>query len=427
MTTDLHKLFPVTLTILYIAVLHYGKGCLVDYCAGIYSERLDEGGIIIGMNAPYCQVITDYIQCLSETNRTCRGNLKYHTLQTLLHRQRKEFSCNLFPESMEPSNYIPTACTFPIDTAPHTMQRYCALFGSRHLRTFNGRFETCIRSGTYPLVNNKHLLIQITHSFLPRGTNAVTKVTIIVKENKRCTTRKQYEAGSEDVWLPRSFTDGTIYGGDKNRKAVEIKSSNETHVEILLRHVATKIYIRQHGAYLSVALRIPERIVEEQSDDEFDICTSGCSSGESVKLEEALANPLAFTRCHGIRMKTPLKNALERCSRANVTDAFFDACMFDQLTTDDEMLVLQAADAQHDITDLYFPYVKHYFTGRQNLTLYDSKAGYRWNQCLIEPNRKSLGTRISEQIAGSAAHPEGCFLGRLLTAVLVFMVITLLS
>lgn len=34
-----------------------GNGCMVEYCADIYSERLDEGGIFIGMNAPYCQVI----------------------------------------------------------------------------------------------------------------------------------------------------------------------------------------------------------------------------------------------------------------------------------------------------------------------------------------------------------------------------------
>uniref|UniRef100_A0A0R3S4P5 RGM domain family member B n=1 Tax=Elaeophora elaphi TaxID=1147741 RepID=A0A0R3S4P5_9BILA len=368
---------------------------MVDYCADIYSERLDEGGIFIGMNAPYCQIITDYIYCLSETNRTCRGNLKYHTLQTLLHRQHREFSCNSFPETMKPSNYVPIRCAFPVDSPSHAMQRYCALFGSRHLRTLNGHFETCALSGAYPLINNKHLLIQITHSFLKSGTTAISKVTVIVKENERCTSRKQYEVGPEDEQLPNSFTDGSVFVGNSGRKAVEIKSSNKTYVEIILRYIATTIYIRRHGTYLSVALRIPERIVQEQTDNEFDICTSGCSWSDTVKLEEALANPISFTRCHGVRMKIPLKIATDRCSRANVTDAFFDACVFDFLINGDEMYVAQIADAQSDIIDLYSPYIRHYFTGRQNLTLYDSKAGYKWKQCIRESSDSS------EQVSGS--------------------------
>ncbi|VIO97233.1 Uncharacterized protein BM_BM7059 [Brugia malayi] len=397
MNTDFHKLLSFIIAILQTAIFRYGNSCMVDYCADIYSERLDEGGILIGMNAPYCQIITDYIYCLSETNRTCRGNLKYHTLQTLLHRQRREFSCNSFPEAMKPSNYVPIGCAFPTDSAPHVIQRYCGLFGSRHLRTLNGHFETCARNGAYPLINNKHLLIQITHSFVASGTTAVSKVTVIIKENNRCTTRKQYEAGSDDEQLPNSFTDGSRFVGNSGRKAVEIKSNtNQTHVEIILRYLATIIYIRRHGIYLSVALRIPERIVQEQTDNEFDICTSGCSRSETVKIEEALANPISFTRCHGVRIKIPLKIAIERCKHANVTDAFFDACVFDFLISGDEMFIAQIIDAQDDIIDLFSPYMHHYFTGRQNLTLYDSKAGYKWKQCI-----RQSSVIHSEQISGS--------------------------
>ncbi|VDO70370.1 unnamed protein product, partial [Onchocerca flexuosa] len=123
----------------------------------------------------------------------------------------------------------------------------------------------------------------------------------IVKKNERCTSRKQYEAGSEDEQLPNSFTDGSIFVGNTGRKTVEIKAVNQTSVEIMLRYIATKISIRRHGAYLSVALRIPERIVQ-----------ACCSRGEVVKLEEALANPISFTRCHGVRMKIPLKLAIGR-------------------------------------------------------------------------------------------------------------------
>ncbi|VBB32444.1 unnamed protein product, partial [Acanthocheilonema viteae] len=364
-------------------------------------------------------IITDYIYCLIETNRTCRGNLKYHTLQTLLHRQRREFSCSSFPETMKPSNYVPIGCAFPIDTAPNAMQRYCALFGSRHLRTLNGHFVTCAHSGAYPLINNKHLLIQITHSFLGSATTAISKITVIVKENERCTSRKQYEVGSEDEELPNSFTDGSIFVGNSGRKAVEIKLLNRTYVEIMLRYIATTIYIRRHGAYLSVALRIPERIVQEQTDNEFDICTSGCSRSDMVKLEEALANPISFTRCHGVHVKIPLKIAIERCSRANITDAFFDACVFDFLISGDEMFIAQIADAQYDIINLYSPYIRHYFTGRQNLTLYDSKAGYKWKQCTRESS-----LNLEEQISGSTNLQQQCNINGLVTLLLFFIIFT---
>ncbi|EFO15281.2 hypothetical protein LOAG_13231 [Loa loa] len=420
MNTDFHKLQSIILAILHIVIFHYVSCCMVDYCADMYSERLDEGGILIGMNAPYCQIITDYIYCLSETNRTCRGNLKYHTLQTLLHRQRREFSCNSFPETMKPSNYVPIGCAFPTDTAPHTMQRYCGLFGSRHLRTLNGHFVTCARTGAYPLINNKHLLIQITHSFLGSGTTAISKVTVIIKKNERCTTRKQYEAGSEDEQLPNTFTDGSIFVGNSGRKAVEIKSLSQNHIEITVRYIATTIFIRRHGAYLSVALRIPERFIQEQTDNEFDICTSGCSRSETIKLEEALANPLSFTRCYGVRMKIPLKIAIERCKHVNVTDAFFDACIFDFLISGDEMFVAQIANAQYDIIDLYSPYIRHYFTGRQNLTLYDSKAGYKWKHCI--PESSSFN---SEQISGSNNLSQQRYnINEFVIFMLIFMIIT---
>lgn len=40
------------------------------------------------------------------------------------------------------------------------------------------------------------------------------------------------------------------------------------------------------------------------------MCSAGCSRGEVVKLQEALANPFAFVRCYGAHVKTPLKIAI---------------------------------------------------------------------------------------------------------------------
>lgn len=63
-----------------------------------------------------------------------------------------------------------------IANATNIATRYCSLFGSRHLRTFDGRFQTCANEGAYPVVDNQYLLIQITHSNLASAENAITKV-----------------------------------------------------------------------------------------------------------------------------------------------------------------------------------------------------------------------------------------------------------
>lgn len=109
---------------------------------------------------------------------------------------------------------------------------------------------------------------------------------------------------------------------------------------------------------------------------------------------------ISFFNFNAIIKIFQIKFIVERCNRVNVTDAFFDACVFDFLISNDEMFVAQIAAAQYDIIDLYAPYIRHYFTGRKNLTLYDSKAGYRWKQCIRELSGNS------GQISGSTTQQQ---------------------
>lgn len=81
------------------------------------------------------------------------------------------------------------------------------------------------------------------------------------------------------------------------------------------------------------------------------------------------------------------------------------------------MFVTQITDAQDDIIDLYSPYIRHYFTGRQNLTLYDTKAGYRWKQCIPE----SKSSNDPEQISGSINLQELCNMNAFVISIVIFM------
>lgn len=85
---------------------------------------------------------------------------------------------------------------------------------------------------------------------------------MIVKATRHCTSQKQYEAGTEDAELAVSFVDGTMFSGDRSQRTVEIRPHNGSHVEIALQHIATMVYVRRQGPFLSVAIRIPETLLK---------------------------------------------------------------------------------------------------------------------------------------------------------------------
>lgn len=153
----------------------------------MYSRRIDDEPIMIGRNPSYCTLMRNYMQCMNETSKRCRGNLKFHTLSTLLKRQFKEFDCERFMWPYEGDNddndstngrsvgpavtttSPPPRCFFLFDNHRgrfdnHRGLRYCALFGDPHLRTFNGEFQTCRAEGAWPLVENGYFLVQVTNA-----------------------------------------------------------------------------------------------------------------------------------------------------------------------------------------------------------------------------------------------------------------------
>jgi len=53
----------------------------------------------------------------------------------------------------------------------------CVVYGDPHIRAFSGHFQTCRVLGTWPLVDNDFLTVQITNSHMGWGNGtAVTKV-----------------------------------------------------------------------------------------------------------------------------------------------------------------------------------------------------------------------------------------------------------
>jgi len=67
----------------------------------------------------------------------------------------------------------------------------CVVYGDPHVRRFDGQFQTCRVLGTWPLVDNEFLTVQITNARMGWGNGtAVSKVKVI------CPARTQIEKSS---------------------------------------------------------------------------------------------------------------------------------------------------------------------------------------------------------------------------------------
>lgn len=164
--------------ILHLICYQAMADCLVDHCAMEFTRKLRSENVLMGSNLRYCVLIRTYENCLKDTSRGCRGNLKYHTLRTVVATQQKTLNCTGILEGKDITGYIlsgespaTSRCLFPYrqPTGRGVGQRLCTLFGDPHLRTFDGQFETCKTAGAWPIVDNSYIGIQVTNDPVPEG------------------------------------------------------------------------------------------------------------------------------------------------------------------------------------------------------------------------------------------------------------------
>jgi hypothetical protein len=227
---------------------------------------------------------------------------------------------------------------------------HCGMFGDPHLKTYYDVRQTCIVDGAWTLVDNDFLTVQVTNKMVQdtgiTTATATTKISIVFKQRKRsCIQQKIYEATSE--YLPTLFKDGTHTTGTRCKTHIRKKRG-----EVVLRDCRsnTTILIRRIGKYLTFNILSPFEIVKKSSG----LCTTGCPATELVDyrtvLQDRISNQVHATNNQDGTVDTAY--AMSKCASQNLTDFWYDSCMFDLLTTGDRQFTRAARVSMIDAINM---------------------------------------------------------------------------
>lgn len=191
------------------------------------------------------------------------------------------------------------------------------------------------------------------------------QLTIIFKNFQECVDQKVYQAEMDE--LPAAFVDGSKNGGDKhgaNSLKITEKVSGQ-HVEIQAKYIGTTIVVRQVGRYLTFAVRMPEEVVnavEDWDSQGLYLCLRGCPLNQQIDFQAFHTNTegtgarrLAAASPAPTAPETfPYETAVAKCKeKLPVEDLYYQACVFDLLTTGDVNFTLAAYYALEDVKMLH--------------------------------------------------------------------------
>jgi len=191
------------------------------------------------------------------------------------------------------------------------------------------------------------------------------QLTIIFKNFQECVDQKVYQAEMDE--LPAAFADGSKNGGDKhgaNSLKITEKVSGQ-HVEIQAKYIGTTIVVRQVGRYLTFAVRMPEEVVnavEDRDSQGLYLCLRGCPLNQQIDFQAFRANaegpgphrPEAASPAPAAPDTFPYETAVAKCKeKLPVEDLYYQACVFDLLTTGDVNFTLAAYYALEDVKMLH--------------------------------------------------------------------------
>lgn len=355
------------------------NGCDLDSCwnkflnAQSQTEKMESDDV--------CIPLRTYYICLISNKKGCKGNIKYHSMFNGIKNQLRNKNCTIEGpvSSKDPSNNSgpfvgeTLMCNYP----GKKIHRVCSLFGDPHLITFKNEFQTCKIKGAWPLINNRHLTVQVTNDLVVENgaATATSQLTIVIKKNIDCAADSFVTYQAQNDYLPSTFDDGHIhYGPDRSVQLIE--KSPGKHVEIFLRYIDTMISVQRIGQYFTFAIKMPEEVINSSEENNLELCVTGCPKSEIIQYQEIIAknqnNVLEISTKQGENIVISRSDALELCRKAELTDFYLDSCVFDLLTTGDKNFTTAAHRAWQDSVSM-MPTIKATQENRTDLKVHDDR------------------------------------------------------
>ncbi|KAM9353423.1 hemojuvelin isoform 1-T1 [Symphorus nematophorus] len=377
----LHSVLPwkrcVHLTLLlvrvYLSLPEVGASCRILRCnSDFVAATLDlgaagggagGGGPVGGaalsreaVNAGYCSALRSYAMCTKRMARACRGDLAYHSavqgIEDLLIQHRcPRAGPTAQPRPLPQGTLLGDACHYERSfftregRAPEYL--HCGVFGDPHIRTFNNDFQTCAVQGAWPLIDNEYLYIQATSSPTRGGTHAtaLTKITIIFKSWRQCVDQQLYQAELDNV--PAAFADGSVTSGERRgHHSLTVRTQSPgRHAEIRAAHIGTLLVVRQSGRSLGLSVRSPRGVVDAFGpEQDLQLCVWGCPASQRLNT---LRPPPPDSS------SSPAVNAQAHCATLlPARDVYYQACVFDLITSGDLNSSTAAISALQDATTM---------------------------------------------------------------------------
>ncbi|XP_060839493.1 repulsive guidance molecule B-like [Rhopalosiphum padi] len=301
-----------------------------------------------------CRDLDVYIKCMKSLSKKCRGDIGYHSAVTVSNSEFKksctshdDFSRNNSSEHSQIAQSTHNAPSCPLLFDDKKEHRFCGLFGDPHLRTFDGKYQTCRIHGAWQVIENPFFGIMVTNDAVVNSTTATapTKLTVILKAHKpECTLQKLYEAQG-DFQLPNVFEDGSTSSGPTSSPTVSLSwRSNDPNSEtviIRLSYISTIITVTRVGKYLSISAKLPDQLAQMFNQDKHVLCSTGCPLSEQIDIKQVTISELdrVLTSCHNSVGPTGHK----------LTDQYLDWCVFDMMTSHDEQFINASHAAYSDV------------------------------------------------------------------------------
>lgn len=127
-----------------------------------------------------CKDLDAYLKCMRSLK--CRGNIGYHSAITILSTEFRskciayDLSKNNTGEHSQSTNNQPGCQLLFDDKKEH---KFCGLFGDPHLRTFDGRYQTCRIHGAWQVIENSFFSIMVTNDAVSNSATATAPTKVL--------------------------------------------------------------------------------------------------------------------------------------------------------------------------------------------------------------------------------------------------------